>query len=44
VADAIKAGYNACLREGETTRDLGGKLSLSEFTDHLIRRLGAAPE
>lgn len=40
VAEAIKAGYNSCLRHGETTRDLGGSLSLSEFTDRLIARLG----
>lgn len=45
VADAIKAGYNACMREGQVTRDLGGQLSLSEFADELIERLGApAPE
>ena len=41
-AEAIKAGYNACIREGQTTRDLGGSLSTTEFTDRLIERLGAA--
>ena len=41
VADAIKAGYNACMREGQVTRDLGGTLSTTEFTDKLIERLGA---
>lgn len=44
VADAIKNGYNACVRDGETTRDLGGTLSTSEFTDRLIERLGSAPQ
>lgn len=40
-AAAIKAGYDACLREGKKTRDLGGELNTAEFTDELIKRLGA---
>ncbi len=40
VADAIKSGYNGCLRAGEKTRDLGGSLSTMEFADRLIARLG----
>ncbi len=40
VAEAIKLAYNSCLREGKTTRDLGGSLSTSEFADAMIARLG----
>lgn len=40
VADTIKAGYDACLREGQKTRDLGGDLGTEEFTQALIDRLG----
>ena len=39
-ANAIKAGYDACLREGKKTRDLGGDLGTVEFADELIKRLG----
>ena len=39
-ANAIKGGYNACLREGLKTADLGGKLNTKEFTKELIARLG----
>lgn len=41
VANAIKAGYNACLKEGLKTVDLGGKLNTKEFTKELIARLGS---
>lgn len=44
VANAIKAGYDACLREGKKTRDLGGDLNTAEFTDELIKRLGTPVE
>jgi isocitrate dehydrogenase (NAD+) len=44
--DAIKAvgrrirdAYNACLNDGEKTRDLGGDLGTSEFAEAIIRRL-----
>ncbi len=40
VADAIRQGYNACLREGFKTGDLGGELSTADFTQELIKRLG----
>lgn len=40
-ADAIKEGYNACLRDGKKTRDLGGQLGTAEFTDEVIKRLGS---
>lgn len=40
VADAIRLGYNACLREGCKTCDLGGKLTTAEFTSELLKRLG----
>ena len=40
VADAIRQGYNACLREGFKTGDLGGELSTAQFTEELIKRLG----
>lgn len=40
VADAIKAAYNLSIKKGETTKDLGGTLSTSEFTDRLIANLG----
>jgi isocitrate dehydrogenase (NAD+) len=39
-ADAIKVAYNACLREGCKTRDLGGQLGTAEFTNELVARLG----
>lgn len=39
-ADAIKQAYNACLKEGAKTRDLGGELNTAEFADALISRLG----
>jgi isocitrate dehydrogenase (NAD+) len=41
VAERIKNAYNLALAEGEKTRDLGGTLSTTEFTDAVIRRLGA---
>ena len=40
-ASAIKAGYDACLREGKKTRDLGGELNTDQFAEELISRLGA---
>lgn len=40
VADAIRLAYDACLKEGCKTGDLGGSLNTAEFTDELIKRLG----
>lgn len=39
-ADTIKSAYNACLREGKKTRDLGGELGTEEFAHEVIARLG----
>lgn len=39
-ADIIKGAYNACLREGKKTRDLGGELGTEEFAKEVIARLG----
>ncbi len=39
VAGRIRDAYNACLVRGEKTRDLGGTLDTSEFTDAVIARL-----
>lgn len=44
VADNIKEAYNACLRDGCKTRDLGGSLNTEQFTDELIARLGVKAE
>ena len=38
-ADSIREAYNACLREGCKTRDLGGELNTGQFTKELIKRL-----
>lgn len=38
-ADRIRDAYNACLVAGEKTRDLGGSLGTTEFTDAVIARL-----
>ena len=35
----LRAAYNACLTAGEKTRDLGGSLSCTGFTDAVIARL-----
>lgn len=40
VADVIKGAYNACLRKGLMTGDLGGSLDTAGFTDQLIAHLG----
>jgi len=39
IADRIRDAYNACFADGEMTRDLGGNLSTTEFTDAVIKRL-----
>jgi len=44
VADNIKEAYNACLRDGCKTRDLGGSLNTEQFTDEIIARLGVKAE
>jgi len=41
-ADRIRNGYNACLSNGEKTRDLGGELGTTAFTDALIKRIESA--
>ncbi|MEE2907740.1 MAG: isocitrate/isopropylmalate dehydrogenase family protein [Planctomycetota bacterium] len=38
-ANRIRDSYNACLLAGEKTRDLGGALGTSEFTEAVIARL-----
>ena len=38
-AGRIKDAYDRCLREGATTRDLGGDLSTDRFADAVIDRL-----
>jgi len=39
-ADRIRDAYDACLRAGERTRDLGGDLGTAEFADAMAARLG----
>jgi isocitrate dehydrogenase (NAD+) len=39
IARRIRDAYNACLTVGETTRDLGGRLSTTAFADAVIARL-----
>lgn len=41
-ADLIRLSYNACVKAGDTTRDLGGSLSTMEFADKVVGRLGVA--
>lgn len=38
-SEKIKSAYNAALAEGQTTADLGGALSTSQFADALIQRI-----
>ena len=38
-AARIRQAYDAALRMGERTRDIGGELSTEEFTDALVARL-----
>ena len=38
-AKRIRDAYDRCLREGATTRDLGGELSTDGFADALIERM-----
>ncbi len=38
-AGRIKTAYNGALEDGECTRDLGGSLGTSAFTDVLVRRI-----
>jgi isocitrate/isopropylmalate dehydrogenase len=38
-AERIKTAYNAAVREGERTGDLGGELGTEAFADAMIRRL-----
>jgi isocitrate dehydrogenase (NAD+) len=38
-AERIKEGYNAALRDGDKTRDLGGQLGTEQFADAVIERL-----
>ncbi len=38
-AERIKIAYDTCLKNGEKTNDLGGKLGTSEFADAIIARL-----
>ena len=40
VANRVRDAYNACLVQGEKTRDLGGTLGTREFADAVIKRLG----
>jgi isocitrate dehydrogenase (NAD+) len=37
--DRIKAAYNRALEDGETTKDLGGKLGTKEFAEAVAQRL-----
>lgn len=39
VAERIKAAYNAALKEGQKTRDLGGELGTEAFADAVTQRL-----
>ena len=39
IANRLKDAYNGCLDAGEKTRDLGGTLSCSRFTEAVIARL-----
>jgi len=39
-ANSIKVAYNAALADGQTTRDLGGRLGTDEFADTVVKRLG----
>jgi isocitrate dehydrogenase (NAD+) len=39
VGDRIKAAYNSCLVDGQTTKDIGGSLGTIEFTKALCDRL-----
>jgi isocitrate dehydrogenase (NAD+) len=41
---AIKAGYNACLKDGKKTRDLGGDLNTQQFAEAVIERLAVPVE
>ncbi len=41
IGNRIKSAYNAALIAGEKTRDLGGSMSTTEFTDAVIARLDA---
>ncbi len=38
-AERIKTGYNQALKDGQTTRDLGGPLGTAEFTEAVIQRM-----
>ena len=38
-AQRIREAYDECLRQGETTADLGGTLGTDEFADRIIARL-----
>ena len=38
-AELIRKAYDACLIDGDKTRDLGGELGTSEFADAVIARL-----
>jgi isocitrate dehydrogenase (NAD+) len=38
-AGSIRDAYNACLRDGVTTRDLGGTLSTEAFADAMVERM-----
>jgi len=39
IANRLKDAYSGCLDAGEKTRDLGGTLSCSRFTEAVIARL-----
>ena len=39
VSKKIKKALHSCLEDGKTTGDLGGKLSMTEFTNAVIRAL-----
>ncbi len=41
-AQRIKSAYDTALQAGQTTRDIGGKLSTSEFAEAVIQALPAA--
>jgi isocitrate/isopropylmalate dehydrogenase len=40
VATHVRNAYNRALRDGATTRDLGGSLGTDEFATAVIERLG----
>jgi isocitrate dehydrogenase (NAD+) len=41
-AGRLQAAIQSALRDGETTRDLGGRLTTAQYADALVTRLGAS--